>query len=194
MTTISPPLRTRRWQVAPAPSSRTGQSERSAEADHPAHLFVMGQQSAASILVPLDLTSCSRPAMDYALELAAPSEASLVLLHIVERPCSGWPFHSSGGRDFPEAVTRRAWQQLDALAASARQRGLLSRCVVRDGVPAFEILRLAENLAVTLIVLGRSARGPLNRIVFGSVLREVVEASCCPVLVVPTPAASLASD
>jgi len=126
--------------------------------------------------------------VDFALWLAARLEAELMLLHVMERPCPGGLLCSSGRRSLPDAVTRRAWQALQALAESPRQRGIRLQCVVREGVPAFEILRLAEMLRVTLIVLGRSARGPLNRLVFGSVVGEIVEASRCPVLVVPTPA------
>jgi nucleotide-binding universal stress UspA family protein len=138
-----------------------------------------------TILVPLDLNAASRPAVEYALRLAAPLEASLVLLHVTDRPCPAWLFGSIGRRMLPDAITRRARQLLNALAESARQRGVRLRCMVREGVPGYEILRLAESLDVALIVLGRSARGALNRLVFGSVIGEVVEASRCPVLVVP---------
>jgi len=188
MTAVKPPLASTCWQVAPRPERSGGEFERQAAADCREDPPEPRQQSAAIILVPLDLNGFSQPAVDFALWLAARLEAELMLLHVMERPCPGGLLCSSGRRSLPDAVTRRAWQALQALAESPRQRGIRLQCVVREGVPAFEILRLAEMLHVTLIVLGRSARGPLNRLVFGSVVGEIVEASRCPVLVVPTPA------
>jgi nucleotide-binding universal stress UspA family protein len=54
---------------------------------------------------------------------------------------------------------------------------------VRKGLPAEEIVRSSHG--VDLLVLGSRRRGPLRRMVLGSVGDAVVRAAACPVLVVP---------
>ncbi len=54
---------------------------------------------------------------------------------------------------------------------------------VRRGLPRQEILRSSHG--VDLLVLGSRGRGPLHRLVLGSVSDAVVRAAACPVLVVP---------
>ncbi len=61
---------------------------------------------------------------------------------------------------------------------------------VRRGLPAEEILRSSHR--VDLLVLGSHARGPLGRVMLGSVSDAVVRAAACPVLVVPS--AAVAED
>lgn len=54
---------------------------------------------------------------------------------------------------------------------------------VRKGLPPEEILRSSHG--VDLLILGSRRRGPLRRILLGSVGDAVVRAAACPVLIVP---------
>jgi len=55
---------------------------------------------------------------------------------------------------------------------------------VRKGLPPEEIIRSSHG--IDLLVLGSHGRGPLGRVVLGSVSDAVVRAAVCPVLVVPS--------
>ena len=57
------------------------------------------------------------------------------------------------------------------------------RTVMRDGHPADEILKVAEQEGVELILLGYSGRNGLNRLIAGSVAKEVEKKAAVPVLV-----------
>jgi nucleotide-binding universal stress UspA family protein len=57
------------------------------------------------------------------------------------------------------------------------------RTVIREGHPAEEILKVAEQEGVELILLGYSGRNGLNRLITGSVAREVEKKAVVPVLV-----------
>lgn len=57
------------------------------------------------------------------------------------------------------------------------------KTVVRDGHPAGEILRVAEEEGVDLIIIGHNRRKGLNRLITGSVANEVKQAARVPVLV-----------
>ena len=141
-------------------------------------------RKARTVLVPMDFTESSHKALDYALQLADCIGASIVLLHVVGR------IYAEGFLDTPARFNvrteadRRAREKLDAVAESKSDRLVPISRVVGHGVPEHEILRLVESMDVDLIVLGRSPRNPLSRLVFGSVTRAVVDTAPCPVLVV----------
>ena len=142
-------------------------------------------RKARTVLVPVDFTESSHRALDYALPLAECLQASIVVLHVVDR------FYAEGFLDTPAKHSvrteahRRAREKLDRMVEVKSNRFVPIRRVVRHGVPKYEILRLAESMDADLIVLGRPLRNPLSRLVFGSVTRAVVDAAPCPVVIVP---------
>lgn len=70
------------------------------------------------------------------------------------------------------------------------ERGAAQAKVV-DGQPAEEILRVAREEAVDLIVMGTHGRTGLPHILFGSTAEAVVRGAPCPVFTVK-PGAKLA--
>lgn len=140
---------------------------------------------ARTILVPLDLTETSRTVLDYALWLAEDWNASIVLLHVVERMYAEAFLDTPAKCSLRTEVHRRAQEQLDALAKPKLRRFVPIRRVVRHGAPEYEILRLAEKMDADMIVLGRRRRNSLSRLILGSVTHDVVDAAPCPVVVVP---------
>jgi|Deesub1362A_J573_1020465.scaffolds.fasta_scaffold00004_372 nucleotide-binding universal stress UspA family protein len=57
------------------------------------------------------------------------------------------------------------------------------RTVIREGHPAEEILKVAEEEDVELIILGYSGRKGINRLIAGSVTKDVEKNAKVPVLV-----------
>src|SRR3712207_6809250 len=55
---------------------------------------------------------------------------------------------------------------------------------LREGQPAEEIIALAEELEVDLVVVGSRRMGRMKRLIVGSVSEGVVHRASCPVLVV----------
>lgn len=70
------------------------------------------------------------------------------------------------------------------LANSHTDESVPVTCVVRDGLPEFEILQLAENMNVNMIVLGRRPKNSLGRWILGSVSDDIVDFASCPVVLV----------
>ena len=138
-----------------------------------------------TILLPLDFTESARDAFCYALSLAKTWNASIVLLHVVDATYPGAFLRAPGRRGFKAKVYCRAREKLDAFAKAESHRSVPIRCVVRHGVPDYEILLLAETMDVDLIVLGRRRRSALSRLMLGSVTHDVIDAALCPVAVVP---------
>ena len=144
-------------------------------------------RKARTILVPVDFTESSQSAFDYALPLAESLQASIVLLHVVDRIYAEGFLDTPAKRNVRMEAQRGAREKLDAVAKSKSDRLVPISRVVRHGVPECEILRLVENMDVDMIVLGHQRRNPLSRLILGSVTREVVDTAPCPVVVVPAP-------
>jgi nucleotide-binding universal stress UspA family protein len=58
---------------------------------------------------------------------------------------------------------------------------------LKEGDPATEILRLAEERKVDVIVMGTHGRTGLGRLLMGSVAEQIVRKAPCPVLTVRLP-------
>ncbi|MDG5760160.1 universal stress protein [Natronococcus sp. A-GB1] len=70
----------------------------------------------------------------------------------------------------------------EAVASEARNAGCAAETVVRNGRPATEIRRYAEEADVDLIVVGTHGRTGLKQVVLGSVALEVIRDARRPVL------------
>lgn len=137
------------------------------------------------ILAATDFSASADLALDLALALAKDLGAELILLHVtapvmVLPP----PFELlSMPTLFPD-LPRRIEEQMETRAAKAKGAGVTCQIELRDGNPPAEIVRLAEELAVGLVVVGTHGHGGLGHLL-GSVAERVVHRAPCPVLVVP---------
>jgi nucleotide-binding universal stress UspA family protein len=140
-----------------------------------------------TILVPHDFSDTSEEALQYALDLARLTGATLHLLHVSEK------VHGEMGVEFPlgldgspdDAVRVRLLKIMEPAA----QRGVQLRCEVRSGSAWPEIVRYAGEQGIDLIVMGTHGRGFIGHAVLGSVAEDVVRHAPCPVLTVRAPRA-----
>ena len=80
---------------------------------------------------------------------------------------------------------QRAREVLDAAVDKVRSAGgTVSQAHLKEGGVPHEIVALAEDLGVGLIVMGSSGLGRIRRALMGSVSDAVVRHAHCPVLVV----------
>lgn len=88
------------------------------------------------------------------------------------------------GTEYKRAMDRKAQRILDYYRKELEGTGSFRiRTVFRNGIPAEEILKAAEEDGVELIILGASGKKGLNRIISGSVGRDVRKNAKVPVLV-----------
>jgi hypothetical protein len=81
-------------------------------------------------------------------------------------------------------LDRKSQKILNFYKKEIEDSGFLNvRTVTRDGHPADEILKFAQEEGVELILLGYSGRSGLNRIIAGSVAKDVEKKAEVPVLV-----------
>ena len=144
-----------------------------------------------SILLPTDFSECASYALSYATSFARASGAKLICVHVIEPivPTVGYSGLSEPlpVADISEQLEDTATRELPKIAAHEECAGLDVEEVVAHGDAASEIVRVARERNVDLIVISSHGRTGLGRILFGSTAESVVRHAHCPVLVVKPP-------
>lgn len=132
---------------------------------------------AQKILFPTDYSHLSDSALRYATTLARESGATLIIAHIEEPPIA-----YGGGEMYygiPDPDRAEVRRMLDAVKPTDPAVPFTHRLVMGD--PADEIVRLAEEEKVDMIVLATHGRTGFKRMLMGSVAEAVVRRAKCPV-------------
>ena len=144
-----------------------------------------------SILLPTDFSECASYALSYATEMARASSASIICVHVIEpvMPAVGYTGLSEPlpVADISEQLEDSATRELPKIAECEECAGLEIEEVIAHGDAASEIVRVAQEREVDLIVISSHGRTGLGRILFGSTAESVVRHAHCPVLVVKPP-------
>jgi nucleotide-binding universal stress UspA family protein len=134
------------------------------------------------VLVATDASSASAGAERAGIDLAARSGASLIVLSVIDPSrlrLPGGLFHTR-----VDQVRARREEALAGVVDGARQRGVPSQYLIWEGDPGSGVLEAAEAEGTDMIVVGSHARGPVGRLLLGSVSAHVVEYARCPVIVI----------
>ncbi len=82
-----------------------------------------------------------------------------------------------------EALDKKAANILAFYASELRNDGVTVKTVTRDGPPAEEILKVAREEGVDLIITGYSCKNFIERLIKGSVSREIRKNGLVPFLI-----------
>jgi universal stress protein A len=144
-----------------------------------------------SILLPTDFSECGNFALSYVTSLARTFGASIICVHVIETivPSVGYTGMTEPLpiADITEQLEDSAERELPKLAECEECAGLDIEELIVHGEAAPEIVRVAKERAVDLIVISSHGRTGLGRILFGSTAEAVVRHAGCPVLVVKPP-------
>jgi len=131
------------------------------------------------ILFPTDFSTASDAVLPQAEALAKQKSASLLILHVEEPPLAYGGGELSYG--LPEPNSERILKMLEDVRPADPTVAFTHRLAMGD--PAGEIVRIAAEEGVEMIVLGTHGRSGLTRMLMGSVAEAVVRRAPCPVLV-----------
>jgi nucleotide-binding universal stress UspA family protein len=132
------------------------------------------------ILFATDFSPASETALKYATSLARDSGALLLIAHVEELPM---PY--AGGEMYfaqPEYPNPEVKKMLEAIVPPDKSVRYEHRLVM--GTAADDIVRVADEEGVDLIVIGTHGRTGLMRVLMGSVAESVMRLATCPVLTV----------
>ena len=138
------------------------------------------------ILAPTDGSGPSVAAGTLAIGLAALQHACITFVYIVDTVVTDEIKDVSGKTvsQVQRELARAGQRYLDHLARLATEAQLETNQVLRHGTPHVEIVGLAGEQDVDLIVIAHVGRRGLRRFPIGSVTERVIEYAPCPVLVV----------
>ncbi len=142
------------------------------------------------ILCPTDFSEPAFTALKHAEELARHFAAALIVAHVI--PPLPVP-HSFPDPEADFHFDVPLFQQELAIKAEQMLKDLVShhkvgtRTVVATGEAAPEILRIAHQERVDLIVIASLGLAGWQRLVFGSVTEKLMRQATCPVLTIVAP-------
>jgi nucleotide-binding universal stress UspA family protein len=134
------------------------------------------------LLVPLDGSGLAEAVLPVTAELAARFEATVTLLHVMERAA---PATVHGERHLTDVSDAERY-----LEAVERRLALPDRPVRRhvhqakEGDVALAIVRHAAELGVDLVVMSRHGRGGVRDLVVGSIAQQVLQRGATPIVLV----------
>lgn len=140
-------------------------------------------------LLAIDGSPASNLAVTAAGSLTWPEGSEIEILSVIpaDDQLFGGPWPAAAyvqSTEVRERLASELERQLDEAAGAIRRDGLNVRTRLLGGRPASEIVRLAAQDDVGILILGARGHGALERMVLGSVSAEVVDQAPCPVLVV----------
>jgi nucleotide-binding universal stress UspA family protein len=140
------------------------------------------------ILVPTDFSGHAETAADFAVGLAQKFASEVYFLHVYDIPTYVLPDGAIvPAPDVVANVISDAEQQIERLVQKYKDTGVKAVAELRQGVPLSNIVKMARELAVDLIVMGTHGRTGIEHFLIGSVAEKVVRKAPCPVLTVPRP-------
>lgn len=143
------------------------------------------------ILVPTDGSKPARKSVEYAVEFARQTGATIVLLSVVDKtayipqamPAGAVPTRIA--EPIEDYLTHAAQSYLEEAKKICMDGGVPSKRVIRPGHPVEGIIKEAQKSNVDLIIIGSHGRSALKAAVIGSVAFGVIsKESTMPVLVV----------
>jgi nucleotide-binding universal stress UspA family protein len=144
-----------------------------------------------SILLPTDFSECGNFALSYATSLARTFGARIICVNVIEPivPTVGYTGMTEPLplADISEQLEDSAERELPKIAECEECADIEIEELIVHGEAATEIVRVAKEREVDIIVIASHGRTGLGRILFGSTAEAVVRHAACPVLVVKPP-------
>lgn len=148
-----------------------------------------------TILVPHAGTSGGDDALKHAIHIAKSNSSRIIILHVVEDTPHApvLALHSSQIQSIRRQlrqVTRSIKQEMeDEMSKRTKlceKEGIHSQLKIATGNPAEEILKIAKNQRIDLIVMAKrmKLKGIKRLMTLGSVSRKILEHVSCPVLMI----------
>jgi nucleotide-binding universal stress UspA family protein len=139
------------------------------------------------ILVAVDGSPFAERALAQAVDLSKKYDAQLLVVHVVLRRFYAVTPSEAGvlaTTVFVKEMESEGKKIISKSEEFVKASGVAYKCKLLQGVPADEIVRLAQAEKVDLIVLGSRGLTEVRAFLLGSVSDKVTHHAKCPVLIV----------
>jgi nucleotide-binding universal stress UspA family protein len=139
-----------------------------------------------TILLTTDFSALSRRAVGPALSIAERFDSKVLVLYVVEDRLPPFVDEYTGisMEEILQAHTDRARREMERFVDQNLPGRDGVETLVVAGMPSTEVVRVAEERGVGLIVMATHGRGFVSHALFGSTTERVLRRSPCPVLTV----------
>lgn len=147
-----------------------------------AHEAIESKGGPGRVMVATDGGPTSSGAEQAGIELAALAGASLIVLSVIDPSrlrVPGGLFHTR-----VDQVRAERERVLARTVDTARRLGVAAQFLIWEGDPGDGVIEAARAEGADVIVVGSHARGPVGRLLLGSVSSHVVSHASGPVLVI----------
>jgi nucleotide-binding universal stress UspA family protein len=134
---------------------------------------IPGGELPRRVLVATDTSGASASAERAGVELASRVGASLIFVSVIDPSrlrLPGGLFHTR-----VDQVRSQRETALARIVASARQVGVATQYLIWEGDPGAMVIEAADTEDADIIVVGSHGRGPIGRLLLGSVSSYVVD-------------------
>ena len=134
-----------------------------------------------TVLFPVDQSREAREAAEVVVNVVQKYGSRLFLLSVLEEPNPEEAPPNPEAMMSPEAIA----ELLKNAQALFAQQGIEAETITREGMAAFTICDVADEIGANLIVMGCRGLGLTEEGAAESVTNRVINLSPCPVLIVP---------
>jgi nucleotide-binding universal stress UspA family protein len=151
------------------------------------------------VLIAVDETEGSKAVLSVFRNMVRPPE-SVVLVHVQQLEGKSMMIDMLGdaerstlreslqGTEYKDALDRKSEKILNFYRKELDNGGLVNvKTVVRDGVPSEEIMKVSQEEGADLIITGYNGKTLMQRLISGSVSKDIEKNAPVPVLVAKNP-------
>lgn len=140
------------------------------------------------ILVAIDFSQYSRAILDYAVRLASPLQADLVIVNVINQRDIDIvnklsdSFTAMAPQEYIDQARQERLHAIDAMMGDLHLDPSRYRKIVKTGTPFVELIQAIHETESDLVVMGSKGRGNIAGVVFGSTAEKLFRRSPVPLL------------
>ena len=148
----------------------------------------------SKILYAHDFSPESEAAFEYVKKLKEAGTKEVFILHVFDekRIDLAWELKSEiedkpimkEKKEILNGLVKKAEDRLQGMKKELLNLGIETKVILMTGVPSQKIIKAADDLDVSLIVLGARGEGAFEELLVGSTTMRVVRSATRPILVV----------
>ena len=140
------------------------------------------------IIVPIDLSDCSRIALEYASATARAHKSKLTILHVYEESFIEPYINAANSEEEADEIIKEIERvnetKFDEFLKTVDLSGVEYEKLLKKGIPETDIVEIAMEQQANLIVMGTHGRSGIKHILIGSTAEEVVRTVHCDIIIV----------
>ncbi|MGA3290726.1 MAG: universal stress protein [Candidatus Bathyarchaeia archaeon] len=136
------------------------------------------------ILIPIDGSDYSMRAAEHGISIAKMLNAKIIVVYVIDDIVLD-QFSKINERENVERELKKDGQRyIKYVLGLAEKEGVNADSLLAKGGPSEQIVHLAKELNIGLIVMGTHGLRGAMKVLIGSVAERVIELAPCPVLVI----------